>query len=269
MRQPLTPQFDLFPDGKRRAIVLSFDDGSEHDRRLVALLNRYRLRATFFLNSGRLDQPGTLRSDEVRTLLAGHEVACHTVSHASLPHVTHDCAVREILDDRRHLESLMGAPVRGLAYPGGAFDDRVAAMLPVLGIAYARTTQGCELFHFHDDFYRWRPTCHVEDAINRYEQLRTIPEQWRMQVFHVWGHSSDLHASDTWGEFERFCAMASGDPAVWYTTLIELADYVRAARSVRSTVDGSIVHNPSAIALWFSLGDEAHMLEPGQTLQLH
>lgn len=249
-------------------MLLSFDDGSEHDRRLVALLNRHRLRGTFCLNSGRLDQPGMLGRDEIRTLFAGHEVACHTVNHASLPHVTPDCTVREILDDRRDLESLVGVPVRGLAYPGGAFDDRVAAMLPVLGIAYARTTQTCDLFHFHDDFYRWRTSCHIEDAIRRYEQLRTIPDPWRMQVFHAWGHSSDLHTSSTWTEFERFCVMVSGDPAVWYTTLIELADYVRAAKSVRSTVDGSIVHNPSAMPLWFSLGDEKHRIEPGQTLRI-
>ena len=34
-----------FPNAHRKAVVMSYDDGSEHDRRLVGLFNRYGIRA--------------------------------------------------------------------------------------------------------------------------------------------------------------------------------------------------------------------------------
>ena len=46
----------LFPGGKTKAFVFSTDDGPVHDRRLVALLNKYQLKGTFHLNSNKLNQ---------------------------------------------------------------------------------------------------------------------------------------------------------------------------------------------------------------------
>ena len=43
-----------FPNGKKKAFTLSYDDGQIYDRRFVDLLDRYGLRATFHLNSGKL-----------------------------------------------------------------------------------------------------------------------------------------------------------------------------------------------------------------------
>lgn len=42
----------MFPDGKKKALTLSYDDGVEQDRRLVEILNRYGIKATFNINSG-------------------------------------------------------------------------------------------------------------------------------------------------------------------------------------------------------------------------
>ena len=41
----------LYPNGKRKAFVLTYDDGVLQDVRLVLLLNRYGLKGTFNLNS--------------------------------------------------------------------------------------------------------------------------------------------------------------------------------------------------------------------------
>ena len=40
----------LFPEGKRKALTFSYDDGTIHDRRLAALLNEYGMKGTFNLN---------------------------------------------------------------------------------------------------------------------------------------------------------------------------------------------------------------------------
>src|SRR5262249_7270577 len=67
---------------RRRAIALTFDDGpSESTPRLLDLLDRLRIPATFFvcgMNVRRL--PETLRA----AARAGHEIGNHTYSHPAL-----------------------------------------------------------------------------------------------------------------------------------------------------------------------------------------
>ena len=79
----------------RKIFLLSFDDGTVHDRRFVELLNRYRIPCTFNLNSGLLGTPNLLirqdmtiahckfRPVEVPRVYAGHEIAGHSLYHAS------------------------------------------------------------------------------------------------------------------------------------------------------------------------------------------
>jgi len=43
-------EYDVFPEGKRCAVTFSFDDG-EYDEQVIEILDKYNLKATFFLNS--------------------------------------------------------------------------------------------------------------------------------------------------------------------------------------------------------------------------
>lgn len=83
--------------GKNKAITFSYDDGVTQDRRLIEILNRYGLKATFNINSGLLDRPddflmidgkkighAKVSAAEVRRLYQGHEVAVHTLTHPNL-----------------------------------------------------------------------------------------------------------------------------------------------------------------------------------------
>lgn len=44
----------LYPGGKTKALTFSFGDGKIHDRRIVQRFEKYGLKGTFHLNSGRL-----------------------------------------------------------------------------------------------------------------------------------------------------------------------------------------------------------------------
>ena len=46
----------LFEGGKRKALTFSYDDGTIYDKKLVSLLKKYDMKATFNLNSGLLGQ---------------------------------------------------------------------------------------------------------------------------------------------------------------------------------------------------------------------
>lgn len=259
---------DCFPEGRRKALIMSYDDGVIQDRRLVEIFNRHGIRGTFHLNSGHFDTPGKLSASEIKSLFAGHEVSVHTVTHPHLPHLPNEGIIREIMEDRRALEALVGYPVRGMSYPGGGYDDRVVALLPSLGIEYARTCLNQESFLLPDDFLRWPASCHHRRAMERAAQFKAVPAGWGMQVFYVWGHSYEFDHQDNWDMIEKFCATMAHDPGVWYCTQIEMVDYVQAARRLRSSADGSIVHNPNAIPIWATMDGKAIRIEPGQTVKV-
>ena len=45
-------------NGKLKAVTFSFDDGVTQDKRLIEILNKYNLKATFNLNSAYLGTNG-------------------------------------------------------------------------------------------------------------------------------------------------------------------------------------------------------------------
>ena len=49
---------------KKKAITFSFDDGVKQDERLIAILNKYGLKATFNINSSLLGLEGNLNWGE-------------------------------------------------------------------------------------------------------------------------------------------------------------------------------------------------------------
>lgn len=263
--------FYCFPGGRRKALSMSYDDGTIHDRRLVDIFNKHDIRGTFHLNSGNLDCDGILHSDEVTALYAGHEVAAHSVTHPALPHLTRERVLHEIIEDRRALEQLVGYPVRGFAYPGGDFSDSVVELLPALGIDYARTTHLNPSFSITEDFLRWPFSCHHNNSLEWARKFLAVPPAWGLQLFQVMGHSYEFDRVGNWEFIEEFCKLMGKRDDIWYATNIEIVDYIRAARGVRSSVDGTILYNPGGHQVWFSdwSRDRAvGSIAPGATLQL-
>lgn len=80
-----------WPEGKRKAFTLSYDDGIEQDRRLVRMMNERKVRGTFNLNSGLFGRKGRVAAgkkevdhikipaEEIIRLYENHEVAGHGV----------------------------------------------------------------------------------------------------------------------------------------------------------------------------------------------
>jgi peptidoglycan/xylan/chitin deacetylase (PgdA/CDA1 family) len=227
-------QTPRFPDGKRIAVTLSFDDGHVLDRRLVELFNKLGLRATWNLNSGALDRPDHVRKNEIVSLYAGHEIAGHSVSHPHLDNLDDENIIAEVGDDLRALEDITGAPVRGFAYPYGNYSPRVIRVLETLDLAYART---CE--NAHDPFpweqkLAWPATCfqHARDENGD----NVWPQQFRVRYdagesfcFFVWGHAVEWQ--DDWTRAEEYFRALSGLDDVWYGTNIELWNHENERRT--------------------------------------
>ena len=98
-------------------VSLTFDDGFSGQAPAGEILSAAGLKGTFYLNSGLLDEPGSLTLRQAKELaLAGHEVAGHTFSHPDIDTLDLEEARREICQDRVNLLGL-GFEVTNFAYP--------------------------------------------------------------------------------------------------------------------------------------------------------
>jgi len=224
----------LFPGGLGKALILSMDDGPVQDRRLVELLGYYGIRGTFHLNSGRLGQPNYVAPEEVASLYVGHEVSTHSVSHLYLDSLSKAEIAAEVGDDRTALSQLLGRDVRGHAYPFGARNATVIEVLGELGIAYARTADQTGDFHLPVDLLAWNPSCYHSAAGELVEAFLALPDQ-SLALFFIYGHSWELDSgkpTNSWAYMESLMQRLGSRSDIWYTTAIEVADYVRTIQAI-------------------------------------
>lgn len=117
-----------------------------------------------------------------------------------------DQVARQILEDRQGLESVMGYPVRGLAYPNGSWTPEIAAMLPSLGIRYARVVGDTHDFAIPNDFMTWKSTCHhTHQLLEDGKRFAALFKTQYLYMMYVWGHSFEFTCEADWEQMERFC----------------------------------------------------------------
>lgn len=261
--------YQCFPGGRFKALTLSYDDGKEEDRRLVELLNRYGLKGTFNLNSGWMDQPDKIHREEVRELYRGHEVACHTYSHPTLERCPLTEVIDEIMRDRRELESIVGYPVRGMAYPNGSYNQEIVKLLPSLGIEYARIVGDADDFGIPKDFLIWKATCHHNHSLmeNAKRFVETTKSQY-LFLMNVWGHSYEFSIHQNWELIEEFACYVGGREEIWYATNIELVDYLKLLNQLKYSATRDLVFNPSANSAWLSVDGRIIEIRGGEQVRL-
>ncbi len=226
-------------NGKKKALTFSFDDGVTQDEKLIGILNRYGLKATFNINSGFFGEKNELirngvavrhdkltKEDAVR-VYTGHEVAAHTKTHPFLPKLSDEDIIMQVEEDRLALSSLFGYEVVGMAFPGGGVnhDNRVETLVrEKTGCAYARTTDATGNFDLPKDLYALNPTVYYIETDKMFdlgkEFLAMTPSE--AQLFYIWGHAYELDAWDFWTRFEEFCRMMSGKNDIFYGTNCEV-----------------------------------------------
>lgn len=224
-------------------LTFSFDDGTVEDRRLIALFDRYGLRGTFNLNSGKFGvrreivhegipvHHYVIKQEEAKTLYQNHEVAAHTVHHPNLVKISREEVIHEVADDCRALEELTGQQILGMAYPGAGlyYTQEVADIIREnTQIRYARGCKNHHTFKLPENLMLWEPTCHQNDS-QLLELGRAFVQADASEedlLFYVWGHSFEFEKFKSWDLFERFCEMMAGKPDIEYVTNGEVARYL-------------------------------------------
>ena len=263
--------YACYPGGYHKALTMSYDDGKLADRRLVEIFNRYGIRGTFNLNSGLWESDeDRIRPEEAKRLYAGHEIACHTVTHPTIARCPLPEVAAEILEDRKALEAVTGYPVHGMAYPNGSLSSDITKLLPLCGIRYGRVVGNSESFALPEDPMRWQATCHHRHRLLELgEEFRALFKKQYLYLMYVWGHSYEFDQQDNWELIDTFCRQMGGRDDIWYCTNIEFIDAMENYRRLQFAADNSFVRNPNADACWIRINDGDPICVPGgETMQL-
>ena len=261
-----------YPGWKYKALTFSYDDGALDDRKLVEIFNRYNMKATFNVSAGRAGTKDYfLKLDEYAELYKGHEIASHGFKHLNMCKLSDEELEKEIREDLISLEKVAGYPIRGFAYPYGAYDDRVEKVLAKYGIIYARTVEpaGKRLVPPFNPLEFHPQTHHRGDLPLLAEKYRNY-KGWGgvLTMCTVWGHSYEFGRQNNWEVIENFCREMANLPDIWYATNGEIFSYLEACRQVRMTLDGEHLINPTATTIYYWCNGKFETLPPTSVKEL-
>ena len=212
-----------FPQGRKKTLTYSYDDGVETDIRFMDILDKYNMKGTFNINSGLYAPEGMvypegtvhrrMSKSQCAQVYKNHEVEVHALTHPFLEELSVEHCTYEIIEDRKNLEQLTGKTVRGMAYPFGTHSNQVVDVLRCCGIAYARTTVSSYKFNLPQDWLRLPATCHHRDP-RLMELAKNFVEldltNRASKMFYLWGHTYEFDGNDNWYIIEEFAEYIEG-----------------------------------------------------------
>ena len=267
----------LYPRGKSKAFVVSYDDGVLQDRPFVTLLNRYGLKGTFNLNSGLMENEfewthasgrviKRLSTDGAAPLYQGHEIASHSLTHPYMEHLSEEELMAELQTDKANLERLFGRNVEGFAVPFDYYSRRIEHCARRCGFEYVRLPRENHSFLPPEDTFNWTAGIfHLDEGLADFVDafLSTSDELAFCQIA---GHSYNLDTENIWGVMEGIFKKISADRDILPMTTAELIEYLRAMRGAEIT--GRHIQNTSDISLWFQIDGEIYEIETNQGISL-
>lgn len=258
--------FDLYPNGKKKAVTFSFDDGDRADLRMVEIFNKYGAKGTFNLVSGwTCGNASTLSREEIIEISKSQEIANHTKSHAWNERIPLDKMVYEVICAKHELEDIIGKPVTGYAYPNGKYNETLLGLLKGVGIDYARTAAQTNSFKHPENFLIWDGTCHHKNAVNFAKSFATLSSYSKLPLFYVWGHSYEFNRDDNWNVLTETLDILKDDDSIWYATNIEIYEYLTAIKNLRISNGETSVYNPSCISVFATVDGVMAEFKPGLT----
>lgn len=130
--------------GSRHNFKITFDDGNSSDLVIaVPELVQRGLKATFFVITARLDQPGSLSSSNLEALAgSGMQLGSHGVGHFDLRALDSAALRFDLEQSKSVIESATGTPVRTFAIPFGRYNGAALRAIEKAGYSHAYTSDG-------------------------------------------------------------------------------------------------------------------------------
>lgn len=221
-------------------ITTSWDDGHALNLKLLELLNKYNLKATFYIQAKYIEEQ--TGQDEILKIAQTQEIGAHTFSHSNLTQLKPEQVKQEINLSKKKLEDLLARPAKMFAYPFGAFNPNIKQAVKQAGFLGSRTVQNF-IFNQPDDTFKFGTSLHVyphplrkRDAEHLHGPkvvLQPLQKNYKAilkfklpfnsffnwlnlaknlfdyayqhgQLFHLWGHAWEIEKYNMWQELEQF-----------------------------------------------------------------
>ena len=244
----------------RKYFTVSFDDGTEQDIRVIALMEKYGIRGTFNLSSGLFGQRNegifrvareTLEDGSKRQIKVKYdhnilplgrakelysrdfiEIAGHGAHHMHQARLTGNKLKDEIAGDAERLADIFGREIRGHIFPFGKYNEECLNVMVDAGLIYGRlATSGAPDadFTFKAEHGIIHPTCRMTDAfaIPLLKRFINTPCSDEDMVFYFWGHSYELDYGTSCGRdayLEELFKTAATSEEIKFVTNGELID---------------------------------------------
>ena len=216
----------------KKIILLSFDDGTVHDKKLVALLNRYAIPCTFNLNSGLEDfvwefEGHPVQRQRLSDTIAqyqGHEVASHSLTHPRLDLLSPPTLRREVAGDCENLKKRFGLSEIGFGVPFTFCSEREIRILKK-HVRYIRLSQFREDFALPQD--PWHIPIHAlyHDPDIREKLADFMADPAPVSLFVIAGHSYELEFLDHWDYMEALLVYLKTLDVTFMTTMDFVKEY--------------------------------------------
>lgn len=193
----------LYPQGKKKAFNVTYDDGILQDVRFVELLNKYNLKGTFNLNSYLMEtefewqhESGAtvkrLSKEAAKKLYKGHEIASHTCSHPYMESLSKDAIMWELKKDKENLSELFDCEICGFALPFSYYNDTIKECVKECGFVYGRISEESYSYSLPEDNYAWKAGIfHLSEHLLEFVEGFMESEE-ELALCQIVGHSYDL-----------------------------------------------------------------------------
>ncbi len=127
---PVGDLIEYYDTGKplpAKAVAITFDDGRYGQYKwALPLLQKYGMKATFFITTHWVGREDIMTWDEIRALdKAGMTIGSHTLEHPQLSKIDDIQLMDELVNSKKKIEEELGHPLEYLAYPGGDYNEHV------------------------------------------------------------------------------------------------------------------------------------------------
>lgn len=208
----------------KKYFTLSFDDGTYEDEKMIVLLKKYGIKASFCINTGLMDGNDVIEVAgnwrrmnfeyaKKNKVYEGFDVISHGFKHKELTFLGESEIISEIRQDAQKIAELTEKSPVGFAYPGGTayYNGYITdIILSSTDIRFARDTDDTFAFYLPENFMAWKPTCSLLD-----NKLFSLAERFinteatEDMLFYGWDHPWAITAYNAWDKVERLFKMLS------------------------------------------------------------
>lgn len=197
--------------------VLSFDDGTVHDKRFVELLNKYQILCTFNLNSGleefvwEFEGNPVIRQKLISTVdqYRGHEIASHSLSHPRLEQLPPPRLRKEVEEDCAALKRIFGVQELGFGVPFTVCGEREIHIIKK-HVRYIRLSECSDSFDLPQDPYHIPIHALYNDGDIRAKIAAFAKNELPQSLFVMAGHSYELEFLNHWEYMEDLLRYIKG-----------------------------------------------------------